>query len=123
MLKAIDSIRFDFTAQHELIRGSERTLAFHVVDSEGASIASFTGWSFAFYIVRDLYAHAGVDELNAGANTVVGDENIDRAAPYIHVDMLEDTWPSTPGMWFYELWRTDSPNRRPIAYGDFPVIH
>ena len=115
--------RYDLKEHHALVLGSARTLIFSVVDDDGSPIDSFAGYELEFFVIDSLHSNPGLDNLRNNSAVYITNENIVKDTPYAQIDIGADDWPETIGMWYYTLWRVDGNNPRPLAFGEYPVIH
>lgn len=119
---ASGGIRYDFKEADNLTPGEKRTLRFPVKDSDGANVASFSGWEFEFFLLSALSEADGLADLRTEATVDIENASITASAPNVDVPLTASDWPAA-GTYAYELWRVDSGNEGRLAYGSFPVIH
>lgn len=116
-------VRFNFTAEANLVRDTKRTLRFVGEDEDGEPLVSLVGYEVEWHLERDLAEFDDLESLQTGALVSVLDGPIDTAtAPNFDVPLARTDWPETKGRYAYELWRVDAGNEERLAYGDFPVI-
>lgn len=125
-MAASGGIRFDFLKDQNLTRLENRVLRFPVEDVNGVAEVSFAGWTFGWFLVKDLGDLDGLTALTAdGLVTKTSGAGISDSVPDVDValaDIAAD-WPARAGTYAYELWRTDTGDERRLAYGDFLVVH
>ena len=114
-------IKFDFTAAYKLVPGEHRVLRFVCNDANGDPVSSFSGWTFAFYLLPTQ--RTALDSTDVLLTKTSGGGGISATVPNIDVTLTAantgdlDARPN-----FYELWRTDSGNEVRLAYGSIVFI-
>ena len=117
---ASGGVRTNIGAGDNFTPGEDRTGRWAVVDANDDAETDFTGWTFAWYLVRSLDTAQGVTKLAARALiTKTSGDGIDSSTePNVDVTIdAADSVELAPGTYAYELWRTDSGNVRRLAYG------
>ncbi len=103
-----------------LTPGEDISLRWTITDDTGTPITDMTGWQVALYVLRSLLP-GGDDAALAAAALVVkrtGGEGITLSPPDVVTSFTAaDTSGLAPGLYWYELWRSDPGNRRRLAYG------
>lgn len=103
-----------------LTPGEDVGLVWTITDENGNPVTNMTGWAVAFYLLRSL--EPGSDDASLAAAALVvkrtGGQGISLSPPEVRVSLAAaDTQGLSPGLYWYELWRTDAGNRRRLAYG------
>ena len=121
---ASGGIRSDITATDNVTPGEERTLRWAVQDADEVAVTDFTGWTFAWYLLRALKTAEGLTKLAARALVAkTSASGITASVPNVDVALaVENTEALTAGVYGYELWRTDAGNERRIAYGSLVMV-
>lgn len=126
-------VRFDFTEAFALTFGEDRTLRHPVYDSAGVLIADVSGYAAGLRVMAEL---SDLDEWIAASSAetflhyTTGGSGIVGSGSNLDTSLAVANWlgmqPSpvrvTPGVYWYELWRTDTGDTRRLAYGLFEVI-
>lgn len=120
--------RQDFTEDEGITPGEVRTFQFTITDSAGAPVANFTGWQFAWYVIKANYTNGlvALDALFVAADEnalcKIPDASITRALPVANVPITATSLPTRGGEFWHELWRTDAGNQQRLSYGSLVVI-
>lgn len=112
--------RYDFTTEDHFTQGENRTVRFPVEDSAGDPVASFTGWTFVWYLYNKL-SETSEEALITKATS----DGITTPAVPPNVDVTlvpADTSALRAKTYWYELWRDDSGDAVRLAWGQFPII-
>lgn len=118
MTSATGSLRANITSDANLTQGEDRTLRWVVKDVDGVDVVSFSGWTFAWYLMRAL-----TDDHADALITKTSSSGIATSAPDVDVSIDPvDTADLNSGGYVYELWRTDTNNVIRLAYGTVPII-
>ncbi len=124
---ASGGIRHDFTIGDGITVGEDRVIRFLTRDQDGVLLTSFEGE--ATYGVRWLNALADADDWDDSAlelfRKITGDgipATASLTPPNIDVTLVPGDALAVGDLW-YEAWRTDTGDRRRIAWGLFPVLN
>lgn len=101
------------TTRSALTIGEDRTLRFVVEDENAAAIASFSGWTFSWYLLPRLKtARTATEVILTKAVVTQTAPNVD-----VTIDPADTLTAVTAGTKFYELWRTNTDTVARLAYG------
>lgn len=104
-----------------MTQGEDRPIRHRVTDENGDPVLSFSGWTFAWYLLYKLNGELSGENLIFVKTTAGGD--ITPSAPNVTITIEpEDTEDLKAGTYFYEFWRTDSGNKVRLARGTVSII-
>lgn len=114
-------IRAIISTAASLTMGEDRTLRWTVLDADGVAVASFSGWTFGWYLLpNQRTARTDTDVII----TKTSGSGISSSVPDVDVaiDPADTLTAVKAGTYFYELWRTDTNNVIRLAYGPIQFI-
>lgn len=103
------------TANLSIFRGEDATINFTAYTTDtGSTPQDITGWTLAFTVARKRNS---TDKLLTVACSILV------AASGTFKAVLADTLTDglEPGIYFWDVWRTDSDNERCLGYGSFRI--
>lgn len=106
---------------------TDRTLVFTILDVTELIVTNITGWALSWMLKadkKDLDVRAALTKTTAAGIVISGTFN---AVPATNTQVATvtlaaaDTKPLAPGLWYYELKRTDAGFETVLAFGKFTL--